>query len=658
MLRSWPDPRSGVDIYRGEMGINVSDDNSHLAQNFARYGWTHFRQLDEFEYDQGTLRRRKPFAAYSSVNFNASADFGSGAETPGLFKGGWAYIDASGNTRLLHAHTNGTIKEWTATATSVNRVTGLTTGQKVRFEDFNGAVFSVNGADAPRRGDATTWRVAGAPAAIAAPVAGATSAGSLSAGTYTWMVTACIRSGTTVILESDHSAYLSVTLTGSLQQALTWSASGDARVNWYRLYRTQVGLGLPLFLVTEGNITSYTDNVADTALSETVAADLARNGTLSSNYAMVAKCGQRLAYAGTDGVGISIIATNNYEMEYVPNDTIHRFVLPSGRPTACFPIGNKDEQDNANDLFLATKTACYLLRDTDPYGILETISGEVGCRNPDAVAQWGRYLFFMSNRGLEFLGPSGSPIMISRFVNPYFNGGGPLSLSAINGDQFVTLTTWNNKLLITFRSSSSRNDGHQTLVLDLEVFDPESPRNAVTTRFTRWTGPGMAFYVEGPSGELFLFDNDNYRILYRSTGAYDSIAGTNTTIPATWSTGPICGELLTFRKRFCSVNVFHISTASTVATFSCDYGLRAQVGATLELNETTNDWDIEWDMAWSSSPKWQSCVGLRRGQPGVSSMVGQHLTVTVVANNSGDDYVLIGVNTNYTQVKQRTVCAR
>lgn len=656
MLRSWPDPRNGVDIFRPEHGINVSDDLSHMALNWVKGGLTHFRKLDNLDYDQGTVRRRKAFIAKSNIDFSVAADFGDGSETPGLFQGGHVFTDSGDTTRILHAHDNGTIKEWSDADTSVNRVSGLTAGRRIRFEDFNGACFAVNGVDRPQRGDQTTWREAGAPVALAAPTAGANSAGSIVSGDYIYMVTACIKSGSVVILESDHSAYLEITYAANSQQVLNWLASADTRVNWYRLYRTKKDLGDPFFLVHEANDLTYTDNLADDSLSEQRAKPLGQNGVMPI-ASVIAKSGTRLALGGlstnSKGVAISIISTNDYEMEYFPNDAVYRFSLPGSGPlTACFPIGNKDENDNANDLFLAQATSCYLLRDTDPKNGLEAISREVGCRNPDAVAQWGRYLFWVSNRGLEFLGPQGAPVMISRFVNPFLVGGGPLSLTGISGNQYVCLKATGNKLRIAFRDDSAKRWGNKTLVLDLEIFNPEAPTDPNTTRFTLHDGPGMAFYFEGPAGDVYLADNQNYSLLQIGSGARDSIGGTLTNIRAEWWTGALVSEHLTYRKTFRSMNLFQVSDVDTVATFETDYNYKDDRNVTIPMNATARDWDKGWDKSWESSPRWKGCVPLP------PRLVGQHIVVKNKAENNGTDYILIGINLNYSMVKQRTVCAR
>jgi hypothetical protein len=654
MLRSFPNPESGTDVFPFEHGIDVANDNLKMAQNLAKYGWTHARKLDNWDYDQDTLRRRKAFTAKSTVDWSAEGDYGNGLETPGIFQGGHVFTDIDGTSRLLHAHDNGTIKEFVSAGSSVNRVSGLTAGQRVRFEDFNGACFAVNGADQPRRADGDTWRTAGAPAALAAPTTGALSAGSVEAGRYLYMVTACIREDGVVVLESDHSGYLTVTYASNAQQVINWAASLDGRVNWYRLYRVTRGTGSPFFLLHEANVLTYSDNTPDADLSETTAAGLGRNGVMPV-CSLIAKSGKRLAIVDENGkICVSIIATNDFEMEYFPDDDTHRFKLPGrAAPTACFPIGNKDEEDNANDLFLAQATSCYILRETDPYGTLEPISREVGCRNPDAVAQWGRYLFFMSHRGLEFLGPSGSPVMVSGFVNPYFKGGGPMGLLGISGERFLSLTTSENKLLIAFRDDSSKRGAHKTLVLDLEAFNPHEPLNPRTTRFCGpWDGPGMAFYIEGETSELYLCDNENHRLLQRATGVYDSIAGVDTVIRDKWKTGPLNGGLLTYRKRFRSVNVFQVTDSDTTISFEVDYGRKKDTNRTLPMNAEGKVWDKPWNKAWAGSPKWKGCLGLP------PSLCGSTLSIENLGANTSIDRIHIGINFNFTMIKQRTVCAR
>lgn len=651
-LRSFPDPQSGSDLFAFEHGIDVASDNMILAQNMAKKGFTHARRLDNWEYEGGTLRRRKPFTAKSTLNFSEDAAWNS-FSAPGAFKGGKVYVDRNGVTRLVTAHDNGTIYEWASAASESLLVSGLTQGQRVRFEDFNGACFAVNGADSGRRADGNTWRETGAPAAIAsAPTAGASSAGNLEAGKYLVMVTAVRDHGNGVILESDHSPYLEIDLASDSQQVINWVASADT-VSYYRVYRTTRNNGSPFYLDFEGNVFTHTLNTADADLPEQTAAPLGRNGTMPV-ASIIAKSGKRLAVVDEDGkICLSIIATNDSEMEYFPTDEAHRFKLPGGgSPTACFPIGNKDEDDNANDLFLAQPRACYILRNTDPYGTLERVSTQVGCRNPDAIAQWGRYLFFMSHRGLEFLGPSGSPVMISERANPYFFGGGPLNLPLLAGDEYLSLTATENRLLIAFRDDATKRGANKTLCLDLEIFNPFEPLNVHTTRFYGpWDGVG-GFYIEGASSDLYLCDNQNYRLLQRGTGVYDSIAGVDTVIRDEWEVTGLVGALLTYRKRFRSVNIFQISDANTTISFKVDYGREQDLDRTLPMNAEPKDWDMPWDMGWGGSSKWKGCLGLP------PRMVGSTLNISNRGGNASVDRVHIGLNFNFTQVKQRTVCAK
>lgn len=654
-LRSFPNPESGSDLFAFEHGIDVASDNMILAQNIAKKGHTHARRLDNWEYQGGTLRRRKPFTAKSNVDFSNPDEFSwlvYGA--PGKFRGGKVYVDVNGVERLVTAGDNGTIFEWANENLMNHVVHGLTPGQRIRFEDFNGACFAVNGADRGRRADGNIWRLTGAPSAPAgSPTLGANFAGSVEAGDYLYMVTAVRDHGGGVILESDHSGYLEASYATDSEQVINWPATTDP-VSYYRLYRTTRNAGTPFYLVFEGNAFSHSDNTPDADLSEQVAAPVGRNGTMPV-ASIIAKSGKRLAVVDEDGrICLSIIATNDFEMEYFPIDEAHRFKLPGGGfPTACFPIGNKDEESNANDLFLAQPRACYILRNTDPYGTLEDVSKQVGCRNPDAIAQWGRYLFFMSHRGLEFLGPSGSPVMISERVNPYFFGGGPLSLPLLAGDEHLSLTAVENQLLIAFRDDATKGGANKTLCLDLEIFNPFEPLNANTTRFYGpWDGPGMAYYVEGTGSDLYLLDNENFRLLQRGIGVYDSIAGANAVINDYWETAGLMGALLTYRKRFRSVNVFQVSDADTTISFRVDYGRKQDLNRTLPMNAEPKDWDIPWDMEWAGSSKWKGCMGLAK------HMIGSTLLVGNLGANASVDRIHIGINFNYTQVKQRTVCAK
>lgn len=643
MIRQYPDPRTGTDLARWPFGVNVVDDISIMNQQYAQ-------KLDNMEYRKGTPWRRPPFQAKSTQQFDAVA-------TEAI-----EYIDSTGTARIIWGSYDGKVKEWTAAGTHSDRVTGLTVAKLASLAQMLGAAFHQNGEDRPRRGDVTTWREAGAPSVPGTVSFGAASAGAIT-GTHIWMVTACIKVGSEVILESDHSNYIDAALTAN-QQVINWVASGDARVNWYRLYRTQNGQGTPFFLVYEANVLTYTDNTTDADLSEQLSAPLARNGRMPVSH-LIAQAGNRLCCAklvdSTDanaghGVHVSIVATNRFEMEYFPDDQTHKFYLPGpGNVTALLGYSVKDEDLAAKDLFLAQPTSCYILRGADPYGVLEPISHTKGVIGKKAVVQWGRYLFFVSRDGLEFLGPEGDPILISPHVNPYFLGGGPLSLAKNSGDEYVTLEINGGKLLITLRDQSGFVWGNKALVLDLERFNPFNPKADETAFYTLWylVGGGMAFFLTLRDGSLLLFDNVNRRLLQRgTTGANDVVNAVDTKIRANIWTSGMMAEFMGVLKVLRQINVLQLSEADTTVDLLFDRGYIAITGKVIPRLTTEVDWDVDWDSVWSEGSAFLSSLFTpRHGK-------GRFVQARIKIENESSDYIFIGLTLFYSAVKARRLLRR
>jgi hypothetical protein len=643
--RRYPSNGRFIDFKKG---INVVD--TLLKNDFAQ-------KLENYEYVNGTLRRRQPFVEKSTIDWSLGADYGSGAEIPLEFVGRHEYIDDTDTSRILHAHTNGSIKEFVSSGSSVNRVTGLTVDQKIRFENFMGACVSVNGYDTPRRADGTTWRTLGAPAPVV-QAAATLGAGSLTV-TRKAVVVACIRVSGVVAVRSDWSNTIQAAPSG---QGITWNwaASTDARVDYYEVYVSQSGLSGPFFLLGGTTSNSLADNTADVDLSEQIVDSQYRNcpNPISKT---VASAGQRLCFGGlvdaTDPdadktVHVSVSAINKYEIEYCPLDGIHKFKLPGAGPlTANIGLGNKDERDNANDVFFSQKDSCYILRGADPFTKLETVSTQVGAINPDAVAPWKRFLFFVSVQGLEFLGPTGSPINISKNVQPFFKGGGELNLGGIQGDQYVYLTVDNlkNQLHICFRDNTGVRWGNATLVLDLDAFDPYSARPETTARFTTSDGPGMAFYLSLRDRTLLLFDNVNYRMLVRGTGANDMIAGVSTAIDDNVWSGHLLGEYPDFRKKLCGVAVIAISDADASLSIERDYGYSAET-KTVNQVIATRSWDKAWDKTWYASTFFQAYVP--------TNSVGVVFQNKLRVHNNSATYTFIGMILFYTQVQSKILGPR
>lgn len=643
MIRQYPSEQSKADLASWPNGVNVMDDLAVMDQRYAR-------KLDNMEYHKGTPVRRQPFTAYSTETLPSEASAGI------------EYIDPSGTAHLLWASMDGKVKEWTAAASHADRATGLTAAKRASMAQMLGAVFHQNGEDRPRRGDTTTWREAGAPLPAGALTLGAAPAGALT-GAYFWMVTACIRTGGVVILESDHSNYIEGTLAAQ-QQVLNWVASADSRVNWYRLYRVKAGQGSPLFLVYEANVLTYSDNITDAALSEQEAPPASRNGIMPIS-SIVVQAGGRLACVklkdsadpnAGKAVHLSKVATTQYEMELFPDDDTHKFYLPGpGDATAAFGYSVKDEDQAANDLFLAQKTACYILRGANPYGVLEPISYTKGVVGARAVTQWGRFLFFVSLDGLEFLGPEGDPLLISQHVNAFFFGGGPLNLSANVGPEYIHLDISGNRLLITLRDDSGHSWGNKTLVLDLERFNPYNPKPEQEAFYVLWTGTGMgmAFYVPTRDGGLYLFDNKNKRILQRASSGYqDTVNGTATLIKAWIWTSGMMAEFMGVLKVWRQINVLQASEADITIDIEADYGYKDVRNRTLARFITEKAWNKVWNKAWGASAVFMSTLYLPR------TLKGRLFQVKILIQNASPAYTFIGLQAFYSAVKARRMVKR
>jgi hypothetical protein len=642
-VRQWPNPETGDDLYRLPFGENALDDLAVMPEGYAQ-------KLQNMEYRRGTLARRKPFTAYSTETW------------PDILTNGIEYIDATDTARIVFGSEDGKIKEYTSASAHSDRVTGLTADKRASFAQMLGALFHQNATDSPRRGDATTYRVAGPAAPLSALTLGAASAG-VKTGTFIWMVTACIRESGTVILESDHSNYVTATLAAQ-QQALSWTASADARVDRYRIYVTKAGQGTPFYLLAEQAGTTYTDNTADASLSAQVAPPLAQNGVMPI-AAIITQAGGRMVNAkltdasdtnASKAVHVSIVATNRFEMEYYPNDGIHKFYLPgSGPVTAAIGYSSKDEDNAAKDLFLAQMNSCYILRGCDPYGVLEPVSYQVGVVSDRAITQWGRFIFFVSRRGLEFLGQDGEPKLISPHVRPYFFGGGSLNLSANDGDQYVTLSVHDNRLLITLRDSSSLTWGNKALVMDLDRFNPylEKPEESAFFTHCNGTSLGISFFINLRSGGLLLVDNRNKRVLQRASSGYqDTVNGVATLIPARVWTGGMMTRTMTILKMIRQLNILQLSDADCVLDLEADYGAYDETGKTIPRYSHGVSWDKVWDKTWGAVSAFLSSVFIRR------DVRGRFFQAKIKIENATSEYIFIGLALFFTSARVRRLTRR
>jgi hypothetical protein len=638
-VRKYPSNEAGPDFIEFPLGVDLINDFTQILPGRAE-------RLNNMEYKGGKLRRRAPYTAYSTEAW------------PDDISRVFAYVDTDGTERLLIASQDGKVKEFVNASSHSDRVTGLTINQRGWFESFIGAVYHQNGTDTPRRGDGTTWRVAGAPPVTVLSL-GSAAAGSLS-GAYIWLVTACIKSGSDVILESDHSNYVTATLS-SKKQPLSWTASSDARVNWYRLYRVKAGQGGPFFLVYEANATSYTDNITDDSLSETIAKPLYRNGEMPiSKYMAVA--GQRLACGNiTDAndtnsakaVHVSVVARNQYDPEYFPSDGIHKFYLPGqGELTALAAYSVKDEEQNNKDLFVSQSDSCYILRGNDPNGNLEAISTYIGVISAGALVNWDRNLFFVSRRGLEFLGPQGTPVLISNHVSPFFDGGGNADYSGSQSDNTVFLSIYDNRLYCFVRGDSSNSWGDRALILDLERFDPLNPISTAVYTTSESTDLGMSFGYETQSGAFILVDNKNSRLLTIGTGANDSINAVDTLVEANVKTGAMLHEVMGALKRVRWINVLMLAQDVTTMNVTFDRGFSSHSGIELPATVTLTEWDGPWDGNWADSFFGVTGKAIKR------TARGRAMQIELIQNANISEWVLIGFQAYFTLVKNKRMVTR
>lgn len=651
-LRRYPDPRNAP-WYEMPAGVDIMNTLLKIRSGFAQ-------KLDNFEYSPDTLKRRRAFV---KLRLGSGSDLTTDYTSSGYFQFGHEYVDSSGAARLLHAHADGTIKELDRTAgTDTNRVTGLTASQPVRFETFMGACIATNGINTPKRADDSTWRDFGAPAPVTGLNSASLAAGALT-GTYQWVVVPCIQVGGITVVRGNWSNILSTTLAAQ-RNNLAWTASSDTRVNAYEIYRSFANLGYPFYLestVTGISTVTYQSNTTDAALSGQVADESGRNGaTPIAKY--VTSAGKRVVFGNivdaTDldaskTAWMSIISTNRYECEYFPNDKTYRIRLPGKGDLTCIKgIGASTGQESGSDLFLAQEGSCYLLSRTDPLNPLQSISNEVGCINNEACAQWGKYLFFVSRRGLEFLGSTGAPILISENIRAIFNGGGEVGYNGNQGNQYLTLTVADQLLLITTRQDSGKIWGDTVAVLDLSAFSPYQTQTSdpkSSARFTIWNGCGFSFFLWTRDRNLILFDNQNYRILQGGAGAYDAIAGVNTQIDANIWSGQMLGDSPEKRKTLSYLNLLVVSDNNINARFDGDYGAvsSSQTATTVAPTFTPRAWDKLWDKTWYGNTSFGSSRALPRA-----------LTATVFqfklqVKNASAIFSFIGLVLHYRSVMSR-----
>lgn len=633
-MKQFPNPSA---TKRGWLELSRGLD---LVNSLAMIDTQAMAKADNMMYRRGTLTSRPAFREYSEEVIEKA------------FTGAHSYIEIDGTERILFANADGDLKELDLEGSSPTRATGF--GARVRFQSMRGACFAVDGGDL-WRGDGDSWRKGGAPAYLtgAAGVMAGSGAGTSLVGRYMFIVVPVIEEAGIAIVKGDWSDIVVVDVTTAGRDVtVTWNASTDARVTHYYIYRTIRDVGAPFFFdgkVAFG-INTYSSTATDSTLSATVSDSAGKNGVAPQSN-LVTMCGQRLVLANladdASAVHLSAISTNIYEMESFPTDGIHRFSLPSsGGVTAIKGIGVKDEDSNRNDLFLAQVDACFILRGTDPDTALEAISGNVGVINPDAVTQWGGFLFFVSKRGVEFLGATGKPIMISSLVNPLLWGGGSNSLSGITGYDYLSLEVWDNKLLLSLRTQSENDSQDTILCLDLEQFNADDPLN--TSVWTMWNGLGFSFFVETYDRSLLLFDNNNLQLLKAEPASsiinQDTILGVDTPIHCAVWTGAILGFNLDSRKMLRRINCFIVCDQESGLTIEADYGKGSETIDLIPIS-TVIEWDSIWDVDWASGDSFICSNAIGRGA------IGKFFQLKFSNNMMRSGFIFLGFSLYFTEQK-------
>jgi len=592
-------------------------------------------------YRNGTITRRHAFRELSNEVFTGE-----------VFTGIGAFVDSDDLERVVFGLSGGDLMEFDDDGSSTVLATGFD-HQRVRFQAMRGACFAADGGSL-WRGDKGAWREAGAPPYVTT-LAGVESSGTGASlvGNCTFIVVPVIEASGVALLKGDWSNIVTVRIvTAGKKATLTWTDIVDARVTHYYIYRTLRDVGSPFYYdgKVAAGVQTYISDCTDANLTEQQSDPAGQNGA-PPEASIITMSGQRLVLAklsdGAADVHLSAIATNNYEMEYFPTDGLHRFSLPrDGAVTACIGIGVKDEDDNRNDLFLSQLDSCYILRSTDPNGTLETVSGTVGCINPDAVAQWGGFIFFVSKRGVEFIGMNGQPVMISQMINPFLWGGGSRTLAGISGYDYVALTIHDNRLILTLRMDSSLDTQDYALVMDLEGFSPQYP--TTTSRWTEWDGVGFSHLLETRNRDLLLFDNIYGQMLKAeppsSVLGSDSINGIDSPIACSVWTGAQLAFDLQTNKCIRMLNAFVICDQATELTIETNYG---ETTDSIELTPDNSviEWDEIWDVVWSNSDAFMCSEPISR------DAIGRFFQFKFEQNVNSSGFIFLGFTIEYTLQK-------
>lgn len=598
-------PKNG--ILTPKKGLNLADNLFEVKPEEAL-------SLRNMLYIRDSLVQRKPFRPYSTQDF----------ATPGRFRGAHDYKAPAANARLLFYTNDGAIREYVDASSNTARVSSLATSVEGSFATVYDAVVFCNGSDTPRIGRGTTWRTLGSPAAVSTLAVGTTGAAGIAAGTYLHIVIPVIDVGGVAVVFADWSNIVRTVIGAAVTSFdLTWTDIVDSRITRYLVFRTEAGgTDFRSLGAVNAGVGAFTDNFADTSLPVTVSGGVSRPSPQYSwgtapVASLVTFCGTRLVFGALSGfenaIKLSRKAGNAYEAEGFPaNDSTLIRMPKDGNVTALIPVGSLDPSGRQNDLFIAQETACYLLSETNPDYPLSVISESLGCIARHAWVKDGSWLFFQSQRGVEFWPGSGRDLyLISDQVQPIFSGGGNQSLTANQSADDIRYEVHDNQLWITVRDSGSVTGPNKAYCLDLlkfrREFNPQNPSYSA-----RFTGPmdndepdathlGFGLLLRRIDGTLINFDNQNNRILfYDKTGSQDSIDATNTDMPVRIEQTGLFREAPSMQKMLLSAHVYAFTNSQLALTVEGEFG-RVLSQATVEPNAYDFPWtdivwtDIDWD---------------------------------------------------------------
>ncbi len=589
---------------RIEGGLNLEDELFEMLPGEASI-------LQNLLYRKNTPVKRSPFVRKSTESW--------GGTTP--FRGIHEYIDQDNTSRLLIGTNDGKIKEFSSATSHNDRVTGLGSGNEIRFADAIGRVVSVNGEDAPRVGNGTSWRVFGALAAISNLAVAASGSGSFT-GTYLHIVIPVkeIDSNNAEIY-GDWSNIITTVAASDGQFDLTWTDISDSRCDKYWVFRTKVNVGAPFFRVARVDISTeaYTDTTADADLESINPPALGVWGTAPiAKY--TAAAGNRIVMAHLldnadeeNVIQVSRAAANTYDCEAFDHSYGQgRVRCPGSGPImGILGVGESgDESRRTNHTFIGQPRSCWLLPETDPTQRLIQISDDIGLINDRAVAQWNAYIFWIDKKkGLVFwrIGQA-SPWEIGDKINPVFFGGGNQTLTANQGDANISLKVWNDQLWITVRDDTTKECANKCYVMDLNAFIPDSEAMAKeTARFTGpEVGPCFGFLYPLVNKNMVILDSHNETILQDDSTEDQDYVTEDTNVIVKIMTAPFLALTPTNDKDIRILEIFHYTNSDPTVKIYVEYG-HIVTDVDVDVIQYNFTWDdIAWDDIDWVEPSWRA----------------------------------------------------